>query len=80
MADKDSITVYVSNTTPWRDKALRFLDARGVAYQERNVVANHQAMSELILLTGQQRIPTLVRGEAFVAGYDEAAWEELLAG
>jgi glutaredoxin 3 len=78
MAQSDPVRVYVSNTAPWRDKALRFLEARGVKYEERNVVANHEAMSELIMLTGQQRIPTLVRGQAFVAGFDEAAWEELL--
>jgi glutaredoxin 3 len=78
MADQDAVKVYVSNTSPWRDRALRFLDERGVKYEECNVVANHRAMSELILLTGQQRIPTLARGNAFAAGYDEAAWAELL--
>lgn len=78
MAETDTVKVYVSNTPHWRDKALAFLDRKGVKYEVRNVVANHQAMSELIMLTGQQRIPTLVKGDAWVAGYDEAAWEELL--
>jgi glutaredoxin 3 len=78
MAQSDSVRVYVSNTAPWRDKALRFLEGHGIKYEERNVVANHEAMSELIMLTGQQRIPTLARGQAFAAGFDEAAWEELL--
>lgn len=80
MAPAAPVTVYVSNTPTWRDRALRFLDGRGVQYEVRNVVADHKAMSELIALTGQQRIPTLVRGQAYAAGYDEAAWAELLEG
>lgn len=78
MAREESVKVYVSNTPPWRDRALAFLDRKGVAYEIRNVVADHRAMSELIALTGQQRIPTLVRGGAWAAGFDEAAWEGLL--
>lgn len=78
MADTGVVKVYVSNTPHWRDKALAFLDRKGVRYEVRNVVASHQAMGELIMLTGQQRIPTLVKGDAWTAGYDEAAWEELL--
>lgn len=80
MAQNAPVTVYVSNTPAWRDRALRFLEARGVSYEIRNVVADHKAMSELIALTGQQRIPTLARGSAYAAGYDEAAWAELLEG
>ncbi len=80
MAQDSPVKVYVSNTAPWRDKALRFLEGRGVPYEVCNVVADHQAMSELITLTGQQRIPTLVRGGAYAPGYDEAAWAELLEG
>ncbi len=78
MAQEVTVKVYVSNTPHWRDRALAFLDRKGVKYEICNVVADHRAMSELIALTGQQRIPTLVRGDAWAAGFDEAAWEELL--
>ncbi len=78
MAGEADVKVYVSNTPHWRDRALAYLDRKGVGYEIRNVVANHRAMSELIALTGQQRIPTLVRGGAWVAGFNEAEWDQLL--
>lgn len=78
MVQEVTVKVYVSNTPHWRDKVLAYLDRKGVKYEVRNVVADHRAMSELIALTGQQRIPTLVRGSAWAAGFNEAEWEELL--
>ena len=58
--------------------AKEFLKANGFAYTERNVSEDRQAAKDLIVKTGQKKLPTIDVDGALVIGFDQEKLEELL--
>jgi glutaredoxin 3 len=60
------------------DKVKEFLSQRGVAYLERNVAEDEQALDELTAL-GYMTTPVVKIDNEVVIGFDHARLEALLA-
>ena len=58
--------------------AKEFLKANGLAYTERNVSEDRQAAKDLIVKTGQRKLPTIDVDGKFVFGFEQDKLEELL--
>ena len=58
--------------------AKEFLKANGFAYTERNVSEDRQAAKDLIVKTGQRKLPTIDVDGKFVFGFEQDKLEELL--
>ncbi len=58
--------------------AKEFLKANGFVFTERNVSEDRQAAKDLIVKTGQRKLPTIDVGGTYVFGFDQESLEELL--
>ncbi len=75
------IRLFVKPYCGWCHKATRWLDARGIDYQEIDVISDESAFDEMIRLSGQELAPVLdVNGEVLADfGPDQLAdfWTKL---
>jgi len=75
------IRLFVKPYCGWCHKATRWLDERGVNYQEIDVTADEAAFDEMIRLSGQELAPVIeVNGEILADfGPDQLAefWRKL---
>lgn len=55
-----------------------FLSQCGVPYEDRDVASDAAARVDLVARIGEVLVPTLVRGDQTIVGYDPAAMEALL--
>jgi glutaredoxin 3 len=53
------IRLFIKPYCGWCQKAVRWLDARGVAYEKVDVIADETAFDEMIRLSGQELAPVL---------------------
>ncbi|MGA2245852.1 MAG: glutaredoxin family protein [Verrucomicrobiota bacterium] len=76
-----NIRLFIKPYCSWCDAARRWLDARGIRYQALDVIADSQAMAEMVKLSGQTYAPVIeVDGEILADfGPEELAkfWETL---
>ncbi|MBR7024778.1 MAG: glutaredoxin family protein [Selenomonadaceae bacterium] len=74
------VKVYSFEGCPWCDKVKRFLDARGVEYEVRDVEESQEAAKECQKISGDLAVPvTTIDGVNYVVGFDKRKIEELLA-
>ena len=75
------IRLFIKPYCGWCDKAMRWLDERGVDYEKIDVMADETAYDEMIRLTGQELAPVIeVDGEVLADfGPDQLAdfWQKL---
>jgi len=57
-----------------------FLDERGVAFEERDITADPEAVRELMEKYGSHSTPTLVMGDEVLIGFDPERIDEILGG
>jgi len=58
------IRLYIKPYCGWCDKAMRWLDERGIEYEPVDVIADETAFDEMIRLSGQELAPVIdVNGE-----------------
>lgn len=56
----DSLPIlYIKKGCPYCDEAIRFLDERGVNYQQKEVLSDARAFEEMKSKSGQTKAPTL---------------------
>ena len=78
MGDK-AIIVYTQHHCPQCQDVKAFLKQRGLAFEEKNVMDDKDAMAELMEL-GVMSVPvTIVGGEDVVLGFNRKRLEALLA-
>lgn len=53
------IRLFIKPYCGWCHKAVRWLDARGVAYEKIDVIADEAAFDEMIRLSGQELAPVI---------------------
>lgn len=59
-----NIRLFIKPYCPWCHLAQRWLDGRGVQYETLDVIADRQAYTEMIRLSGQSLAPVIdVNGE-----------------
>lgn len=75
--DRPAVTLYVQDGCGYCARARQLLEARGVAYTERNI-AHAEANADWRALGGQG-VPLLTVGETRVQGFDQTRIEAALA-
>ncbi len=74
------VKVYSFEGCPWCDKVKKFLTARGVEYETRDIEENAEYAAECQKISGDLTVPvTTIDGKNFVLGFDKRKLEELLA-
>jgi len=53
------IRLFIKPYCGWCHKAQRWLDARGVPYETLDVIADSQALTEMVNLSGQRLAPVI---------------------
>ena len=53
------IRLFIKPYCGWCHKAQRWLDERGIKYEKLDVLADSQAMTEMVKLSGQSLAPVL---------------------
>jgi glutaredoxin len=75
------IRLFVKPHCGWCDKAARWLDQRGIKYESIDVIADSQAVAEMLQLSGQRLAPVIEVDGRILAdfGPEELAvfWEKL---
>ena len=75
------IRLFIKPYCGWCHKAQRWLDERGIKYETLDVIADREAMAEMVELSGQSLAPVIdVDGEILADfGPEELAkfWEKL---
>jgi len=74
------ITVYTSQSCHWCRVAKRYLEERGLAYREVDVIKDARGRQEMARMTGQFGVPVIRVGERAMTGWDKREFEQLLSG
>ena len=76
-----NIRLFIKPYCVWCQKAIRWLDERGIKYESLDVIADQEAYDEMVDLSGQTLAPVIdVDGDVLADfGPDELAkfWEKL---
>lgn len=74
------VKVYSFEGCPWCDKVKKYLKARGVDYEVRDIEQSEEAREECEKISGDLAVPvTTIDGKNFVLGFDKRKIDELLA-
>lgn len=74
------VKVYSFEGCPWCVKVKKFLQARGVEYEVRDIELDEKAAKECLKISGDLTVPvTTIDGVNYVLGFDKRKIEELLA-
>lgn len=74
------VTVFGFQGCPWCDKVKKFLTARGVEYEVRDIELDEEAAKECQKISGDLAVPvTTIDGKNYVVGFDKKKIDELLA-
>ena len=71
------VTVYTSNTCPYCTMAKDYLKDREVAFEEKNVQTDKEAIQELMAM-GYTGVPVICVDDEQIVGFDKARLDELL--
>ena len=71
MPDGTRITMYTTDPCGFCRQAKALLTARGVSYEEVNLVKDPVGRAELVAITGQMTFPQVLVGERSVGGFRE---------
>jgi len=78
--DQPRITVYTSPACHWCRVAKRYMDDRGLAYREVDVIQDTRGRQEMVRMTGQYGVPVIRVGDRAMTGWDKGEFERLLRG
>lgn len=70
--------LYVKRGCPYCAATIQYLDKRGIAFDQVDVVGDEEAMQELEKLSGQGSTPTLVWDGEVLADFDVEELEQFL--
>ena len=74
------VTVFSFDECPYCQKLKRYLDARGVEYEVRDIELDETAREECEKISGDLAVPvTTIDGKNYVVGFDKKKIDELLA-
>jgi len=70
-----TVRVYSTPACPYCHMVKKFLDDRGIAYEDINVAADEAAAKEMVEKSGQMGVPVIMVGDQIIVGFDK---EELI--
>lgn len=53
------IRLFIKPYCPWCQKAMHWLDEHGIKYETLDVIANQEALDEMVRLSGQELAPVI---------------------
>ena len=75
------IRLFIKPYCSWCDKAMRWLDERGIKYKTLDVISNREAFDEMEKLSGQTLAPVIDVDGKILADFGpeelETFWEQL---
>ena len=75
------IRLFIKPYCSWCDKAMRWLDERGIKYKTLDVISNREAFDEMEKLSGQPLTPVIDVDGKVLADFGpeelETFWEQL---
>ena len=72
------VKIFSTPTCPWCKRTKQFFEANGITFQESNVAEDKIARDEMVNLTHQLGVPTIMIDADFVIGFNEKALREKL--
>jgi glutaredoxin len=69
------IRLFIKPYCPWCQKAMHWLEERGIQYEKRDVIADSKAYTEMVNLSGQTRTPVIEVNGWVLADFGPAEWE-----
>ncbi len=72
------VRIYSTPTCTYCIVLKRYLDEKGVDYEEVDISKDEKAQKEMVEKTGQMGVPVTEIGEELVIGFDKNKIEELL--
>ena len=72
------VKVYSMPDCPWCEKTKKYLESKGVKYENVNVQEDIAGRKEMITLTNQQTLPVVNVDGNFVLGFEKEQLDTLL--
>ena len=72
------VKVYSMPDCPWCEKTKKYLESKGVKYENVNVQDDIAGRKEMISLTNQQTLPVVNVDGNFVLGFEKEQLDKLL--
>ena len=72
------VKVYSMPDCPWCEKTKKYLESKGVKYENVNVQEDIAGRKEMISLTNQQTLPVVNVDGNFVLGFEKEQLDKLL--
>lgn len=73
-----TIRVYTTPTCPYCRLVKEFLKEKGLSFEEIDVTSDHQAVQEMVKLSGQMGVPVVDIDGKIIVGWNKAALEETI--
>jgi glutaredoxin len=72
------VVMYVIPICPYCRQAKKFLQQRGIPFEERNILFHRKYRQEFERLTTVMTVPVTTFGDQVVIGYDKGKFEQAL--
>lgn len=72
------VIIYSTPTCPWCHLAKEFFNKNKVAFEDKNVAADHQAVEEMVKKSGQMGVPVIDIDSKIIVGFDQEKISALL--
>ncbi len=72
------VIIYSTPTCPWCKLAKEFFEKHHIAFEDKNVAANHSAVDEMVKKSGQLGVPVIDIDGQIVIGFDQKKISQLL--
>lgn len=73
------VKIYSTPTCPYCTMAKKYLSEKGVSYEDIDVSANPDKVSELVDASGQLGVPVIVVENEVIIGFDRPRLDQALA-
>jgi len=72
------IKIYSTPTCPYCKLAKQYFSSKGLSYEDFDVSADKKAMEEMVKLSGQMGVPTIVINGQIIVGFEKNRIEEII--
>lgn len=81
MNNKDSknILVFSTPTCPWCNVLKKYLNDKGISYNDLDVSRDHESAMKMVMKSGQMGVPQMWIGNDVVVGFDKNRIDSLLS-
>ena len=73
----DKVTIFTSPTCMYCKAAKKYMDEKGISYEERDITKDSSARDDLIS-KGYRGVPIIRVGEEDIVGFDQEKLDQLL--